>query len=546
MYITNVLTKTKGGKLSHTCILLRESYREDGKVKNRTIANLTNSDPKDIEAIKFALKNKSKISNLENVPGLIDLKQGQSVGSVYLLYQLAKSIGIEKALGSSIDGKLALWQVISRVIGARSRLSSVRLASSFAACDVLNIDETFNEDTLYSNLSWLSDNQVKIENRLYKGKETDLFLYDVTSSYMEGENNAFAEYGYNRDKKSGKMQIVLGLLTDSEGEPVSIEVFSGSTRDFDTVESQIKKAKDRFNCKRVTFVGDRGMIKMPQIELLSTAGFSYITAITKPQIEKLINEGVFQLELFSESLCEIESDGVRYVLRKNPQRTKEMKKTREDKFNYLSKLVVKSNKYLSEHKKAKLDTQIKEISGKINKLKLGNWVTLETNERELKLKTNSNNLEEISRFDGCYVLKTDLPKDVSKETVHKRYKDLYQVEEAFKLSKTEFLEMRPWYVCTKESTKGHALVVMLSYLLVKKLKELWSKLDMTVEEGINELSLISVIEANIVGGGACNTIPAPNKKALALLKAANVTLPELLPNLGINVVSRKPLSKSRK
>jgi transposase len=546
MYITEVLTKTKSGKLSHTCVLLRESYREDGKVKNRTIANLTNSDPKDIEAIKFALKNKSKMSKLENVPGLIDLKQGQSVGSIYLLFQLAKSIGIEKALGNSVDGKLALWQVISRVIGARSRLSSVRLASSFASCDVLNITETFDEDRLYSNLSWLADNQERIENSLYEGRETDLFLYDVTSSYMEGENNAYAEYGYNRDKKSGKMQIVLGLLTDSDGVPVSIEVFSGSTRDFDTVESQINKAKERFNCKRVTFVGDRGMIKGPQIELLSGVGFSYITAITKPQIKKMINEGVFQLELFSESLCEIENEGVRYVLRKNSHRAEEMKETREQKLNYLMELVSRSNKYLSEHSKAKLDTQIKGISEKITKLKLNDWVSLEITGRVLELKTDTEKLSEISKFDGCYVLKTDLPKDVSKETIHKRYKDLYQVEEAFKLSKTEFLEMRPWYVCTEESTKGHALVVMLSYLLIKELKKLWAEINMTVEEGINELSLISVIEAKILGGGVCNTIPAPGKKAKALLKAANVTLPEVLPNLGINVVSRKSLAESRK
>jgi transposase len=392
----------------------------------------------------------------------------------------------------------------------------------------------------------LADKQERIENSLYEGRETDLFLYDVTSSYMEGENNAFAEYGFNRDKKSGKMQIVLGLLTDSDGVPISIEVFSGSTRDFDTIESQIKKAKERFNCKRVTFVGDRGMIKGPQIELLSGAGFSYITAITKPQIEKMLNEGVFQLELFSESLCEIENEGVRYVLRKNPYRAEEMKETREQKLNYLIELVSKSNKYLSEHSKAKLETQIKGISEKITKLKLNNWVSLEITGKVLELKTNTEKLSEISKFDGCYVLKTDLPKDVSKETIHKRYKDLYQVEEAFKLSKTEFLEMRPWQVRTEKSTKGHALVVMLSYMLIKELRKLWAEIDMTVEEGINELSLISVIEAKIIGGGVCNTIPAPGKKAKELLKAAKVTLPQVLQSLGIIVVTRKSLAKSRK
>ena len=546
MYITEVLTKTKSGKLSHTCILLRESYREDGKVKNRTIANLTHRDPKDIEAIKFALKNKSKLSKQKEVKGFIELTQGQSVGSVYFLYQLAKKIGIEKALGSSLDGKLALWQVISRIIGSRSILSSVRLASSYAACDVLNIKETFNEDTLYDNLSWLSENQEKIEDKLYKSRETDLFLYDVTSSYMEGENNVFAEYGYNRDKKSGKKQIVLGLLTDSEGTPVSIEVFSGSTRDFDTLGSQVQKAKARFNCKRVTFVGDRGMIKSPQIESLSSANFSYITAITKPQIERLLTDGIFQLELFTESLCEIECEGVRYVLRKNHYREKEIRKTREQKLNLLKKLVIEGNKYLSEHKRAKVETQIKLITQKIDKLKFNTWISLENNDIALKLKIDTEKLNEISKLDGCYVLKTDLSIEVSKETIHKRYKDLYKVEEAFKISKTEFLEMRPWYVCTEKSTRGHALVVMLAYLLVKELKELWSELNTTIEEGINQLSLITVIEAKIMGGGVCNTIPSAGKKTAALLKAAKVELPEVIPNLGTVVVTRKYLADSRK
>ena len=130
-----------------------------------------------------------------------------------------------------------------------------------------------------------------------------MFLYDVTSSYLEGEHNALGAYGYDRDGKKGKKQIVIGLLCDEEGEPVSTEVFRGNTQDTQTFGSQVRKASQRFGCQRVTFVGDRGMIKSGQIEELSKAGFHYITAITKPQIEALLSGGVLQMALFDDEVC---------------------------------------------------------------------------------------------------------------------------------------------------------------------------------------------------------------------------------------------------
>jgi hypothetical protein len=168
---------------------------------------------------------------------------------VWLAYEVARSLGIAQALGNTREGKLALWQVIARVLDQGSRLSAVRLANSHAACDVLGL-ERFDEDDLYANLDWLTSQQAEIEQKLFKARPPasapGLFLYDVTSSYLEGEDNAFGAFGYNRDGKRRKRQIVIGLLCDSQGQPLSIEAFPGNTQDLRTFSSQIDKVAQRF------------------------------------------------------------------------------------------------------------------------------------------------------------------------------------------------------------------------------------------------------------------------------------------------------------
>jgi transposase len=184
---------------------------------------------------------------------------------------MACRLGIAGALGNSRAGKLALWQVIARVIDQGSRLSAVRFAEHRAACDLFDCD-AFHEEHLYDNLDWLNENQEEIEKKLFRrlhGREKpDLFLYDVTSSYLEGKYNELAAFGYNRDRKQGKQQILIGPLCDGEGTPLCIEVFSGNTSDTKTFGQQVTKVAGRFGAQAVTFVGDRGMIKGPQIEQL--------------------------------------------------------------------------------------------------------------------------------------------------------------------------------------------------------------------------------------------------------------------------------------
>jgi hypothetical protein len=174
---------------------------------------------------------------------------------VWTVWETARHLGIDHALGGGFDAQLALWQVLARVLEQGSRLSAVRLAQVHAACDVLGIQRGFDENDLYANLTWLSAHQEAIEKRLFAkrcGKQKpELFLYDVTSSYLEGEDNAYGAYGYGRDGKKGKKQIVIGLLCDEQGTPVSTEVFRGNTQDPKTFAAQVQKASERFGCERV-------------------------------------------------------------------------------------------------------------------------------------------------------------------------------------------------------------------------------------------------------------------------------------------------------
>lgn len=550
MYITEIRTKTRTGKISHRCVLLRESYRENGKVKNRTLANLTHCPPHEVAALRLALKHKGDLTALTTLPEAVELKQGPSVGAAWLVYRIAQRLGIEKALGTTRAGKLALWQVMARVMAQGSRLSAVRLAQVHAACDILGLKDGFNEEHLYKNLAWLADHQPQIEKRLCtarrQGRKPALFLYDVTSSYVEGIHNALADWGYNRDKKGGKKQVVVGLLCDEDGDPLSIEVFTGNVRDFHTFENQVKRAIQEFGCQRVIFVGDRGMIKSGQIAQLAEAEFAYITAITKPQIAQFLRAGVFQLAWFTSEIYEAEHNAVRYILRRNPQRVEEIARTRQEKHDAIAHLCQKKNRYLAEHPRAKVPTALKELEERIARLKVARWLRVEAQGRWMQLKADAEALAKEARLDGCYVLKSDVPKAVDKSILHDRYLDLAAVEQAFRTCKTAMLEMRPWYVWTEKSTRGHALVIMLAYLMTRYLQQVWSAFNLTVEEGLEQLSMICTMEMVIKNHGSCYRIPTPRPLVTQLLEAAHVRLPHALPHLGAPVVSRKQLSSRRR
>jgi transposase len=540
-------TYQKNGK-TYRRALLRNSYRKNGKVHHDTIANLSMCSVEEIEVIKFALKNKKNLTALKIPEEKLQTRQGMSVGAVWLLYQLAKRLGVEKALGRRKEAKLALWMVISAVIGSVSRLSATRLAQSHAACDILRLDG-FCEDDLYDALDWLGENQNQIEDRLfkdrYKNRAPNLFLYDVTSSYFEGDKNELAEYGYNRDGKKGKKQIVIGLLTDDEGYPVSCEVFRGNTKDTQTFKSQVEKVAKRFRIEKVTFVGDRGMIKSAQISELSAEDY-YITALTKPQIEKLLREDIFQMQLFDKTICEVIDEDIRYVLRRNPIRAEEIRENRQSKLAAVRKICAQKTQYLAEHPRAKVNVAKRKIKQFIAKVKIDKWSKVCVKNRSLRVEINDIELREKEKLDGCYAIKTNLSAtDVSKETIHDRYKSLAEVEWAFRTMKTILLHIRSIYVRKANRTRAHVFSVTLAYMIAFELRRLWQDIEITIEEGIGELCTLCATEV-VIGSLSVQTIPRPRENVQMLLEKADITLPDAIPSKKAPVFTRKKLVEERR
>ena len=536
----------KRGNKSYTRHLLRTSYREDGKVKKKTLLNLSGCSDDEIAAIKLALKHKKKLTSLAS---LDDVKTvlGKRVGAVWALNVAAERIGISKALGSDLDGKIALLQVIARVVDQGSRLSAVRFARSHAVCEILGINK-LDEGDLYSNLAWLAEHQERIEKQLFELRFPEavptLFLYDVTSSYLEGTCNEFANWGYNRDKKKGKKQIVVGLLTGPDGLPVAVRVFEGNTVDTKTVAEQIRTLAQGFGVKNVTLVGDRGMLKGPQIDALPD-DFRYVTAISKPQIQKMLSEGTFQMELFTDKVCEVESDGVRYILRRNPIRQQQIADNRESKLESIVKTAEERTKYLAEHPGAKASNATDKVAAKIKKLKAEKWLTASESDRVISVEKDKEALSRVSLLDGCYVIKSDVPKeDADSQALHDRYCDLEMVERSFRTMKTTHLDLRPVFVKKKTSTQGHVFVVMIALLLQRELERCWSELDTTVEEGIDELAAIHMQEVHL-GEASVQDIPTPNKTGRQLLKNLGVQLPSVLPRRNANVDTTKKLQSER-
>lgn len=530
-------------------VLLRESYREGGKVKKRTLANISNCSDASIAILQLALRHADQLPDILGGSAEIEMSHGKSVGAVFVATEIARRCGITQSLGSGREANLALWQIVARLIDQGSRLSAVRLHQTHALAEAIGLKKGFSEEALYKNLAWLAENQAEIEDRLFKTRHTDekvdLFLYDVTSSYLEGTHNELGNYGYNRDGKKGKMQIVIGLLCDQKGDPVSVQVFSGNMSDVTTFSDQVKKVADRFGCERITFVGDRGMIKSGQKEQLSDSGFSYITALTRKQIETLENKGVIQLGLFDEELCEVEKDNLRYILRRNPCRADDIAATRSSKEATIRKLIEKKNDYLTEHPKAKVETAWREINGKIKKLN-GKWLTLETQGREITLLIDRDMLAELSRLDGCYVITTDLSAEaITAQQAHAYYKDLSKVERAFRESKTGHLELRPIHVRKEKSTRGHVFVVMLAYLLRRELERAWEKIDVTMEEGLDGLATLSSIDMGLAGGIKIERIPKPKGLCEKLLDALKFTLPTKIIRSKLNVSTKVKTRKQR-
>ncbi len=556
MFIARVASKGKNGK-SYTSILLRESLRVGSKVKSKTLAILTKLPASIIAAIENALSPAAdSLASLASHSGdQLRLRSAESFGALWAVDQVATNLGLKKALGVTHDAALSYWQVLARVLSpATSLLAMVRLATPCAAAAILGWQRAFTEDDLYANGSWLEGRQAVIERRLWQDRkdpaQNQLFLYDVTSSYLEGSDNALSDWGYNRDGKKGKKQLVIGLLADAQGEPVSIQVYRGNTSDLKTFSDQVTKLKKDWGASGVTLVGDRGMIRREQQEATLKAEFHFITSLTRGQIRTLLKQKVLQMELFEEKICEVVKDQkCRYILRRNPIRQAELETTRQQKRQSLERAIHKANGYLTEHPRAQARTQEKGLLQRLNKLALQGWLSIKCQGRTFRLEADETALQEQSRLDGCYVIKTDLSKEAAPaQTVYDRYKDLAEVERDFRTMKTGHMEIRPWFVRKESTTRAHALTAMLALKVRRHLEKSWEKLEVTVEEGVAELSKICVIELLEAQSAAvvARQVPEPSARQKELLDALGLKLPSTPTEAKVAVGTRKKIQNERK
>ena len=528
MYIARVPNRK-----SRPAILLRESYREGGKVCTRTLANLTNWAPERIAAMERLVK-----GEFDDWSG--EMTSGEIFGVLFALKQLADQVGITRVLGSAAESKLNLFLILARIAHGGSRLSAVRWAKQHAVADVLAV-EAFDEDDLYAALDWLASQQERIERELYQayvkaqGQPPVLVLYDVTSSYFEGECNELGQYGYNRDGKRGKQQIVIGLLTAEDGEPLAVRVFEGNTADPTTVASQITILKEQFGMAEVVMVGDRGMIKAQGKAALSAQGLRYITALTDAQVRTFLKEGVLQTDLFDAPLCEVEHHDKRLIVRRNETVRVREERRREDKLAQLQAKVAERNAFVKDSKRASAAAGLAALQGWVKRHKLAGFVTLTLNERVIVCTLDEEAKAQDALLDGCYLLETDVPLALmDAKTVDARYRDLQKVERNFRTVKTTFLEIRPIFLRKAERTKAHVFVAMLALKITRRfeadLHRTFGSTEsdpaaITPDDALLALGRLTYLYSTDRNGQRHTHLPRPDEQQAKILDAIGLSFP---------------------
>jgi transposase len=528
MYIARVPNRK-----SRPAILLRESYREGGKVCTRTIANLTNWAPERIVAMERLVK-----GEFDDWSG--EMTSGEIFGVLFALKQLADQVGITRVLGSAAESRLNLFLILARIAHGGSRLSAVRWAKQHTVADVLALEE-FDEDDLYAALDWLASQQERIERELYRayvkeqGQPPVLVLYDVTSSYFEGECNELGQYGYNRDGKRGKQQIVIGLLTAEDGEPLAVRVFEGNTADPTTVASQITILKEQFGIAEVVMVGDRGMIKAKGKAALSAQGFRYITALTDAQVRTFLKEGVLQTDLFDVPLCEVEHDDKRLIVRRNEIVRVREERRREDKLAQLQAKIADRNAFVKNSRRASAATGLAALQRWAKRHKLAAFVTLALNERVIVCTIDQEAKAQDALLDGCYLLETDVPQGLmDAKAVDARYRDLQKVERNFRTVKTTFLEIRPIFLRKAERTKAHVFVAMLALKITRRFEAALHRTfgsteddpaAITPDDALVALGRLTYLYSTDRNGQRHTHLPRPDDQQAKILDAIGLSFP---------------------
>jgi hypothetical protein len=477
MYIESVPNRQ-----SPPAVLLRESRRVDGKIKKRTIANLSDWPEHLVEGLRTLLKGGVAVDRADQA---LTISRSRPHGHVAAVVGVAEQLGLPKLLIGRRGNRpadrrardLVLAMIAQRLIQPSSKLATVRALNAETAASSLSgrlgLGEV-REHEIYAALDWLVERQPHIEKTLARRhlSEGTLTLYDVSSSYLEGQCCELARHGHSRDHRGDRPQIVYGLLCDPDGVPIAVEVFEGNTADPTTLTSQIDKLKERFGLERVVLVGDRGMITSARIrEELAPAGLDWITALRAPAIRKLAEDGPLQLSLFDDrDLAEIEAPehypGERLVVCRNPDLADERARKREDLLAATERALEKVKRAV-ERKRAPLrgEAEIGQAVGAVvDRHKMAKHFEITITGDSFSYQRKPDSIAAEARLDGIYVVRTNVPAEsLSAEQAVGAYKSLGQVEQAFRSLKSVDLEIRPVFHWAAPRVRAHVFLCMLAY-----------------------------------------------------------------------------------
>jgi hypothetical protein len=477
----HVVTNTiRRGDRVYTAHLLRRSYREGGKVKKQTLANLSHLPDHVIELVRGALRGERFVGAAE----ALAIERSLPAGHVEALLALARRLELSRLLGRepSRERALCLAMIVQRVIAPGSKLAMSRAFSQSTLASELGV-EGADEDQLYLAVDWLLARQERIERALARrhlGQGT-LVLYDVSSSYFEGRCCPLAQLGYSRDRKPGTPQIVYGLVCAPDGCPVAVEVFEGSLHDDKTLPAQIAKLKRRFGLEAVIVVSDRGMVTKANLELLgATEGAAWITALKSPQVKKLVKDGDLQLSLFDQhNLAEIASDHFpqeRLVVCRNPLVAHDRARKREDLLQATERALEEIAGRV-EQGTLTGEADIGLAVGAVwNRWRVKKHFELEIADTSFSFRRKQEQIAAEAALDGIYVLRTSVPAETLQgPDVVRAYKQLKEVERGFRTLKGP-LELRPIHHRLEDRVRAHVFLCMLSYYLSWHLRRAWKPL----------------------------------------------------------------------
>lgn len=474
MYIAIVPNRS-----SPPAVLLRESYRENGKVKNRTLANLSSLPADRIETLRAALRGDKLVPA---GAGGFEIQRALPHGHVLAALGTARAIGLEALLpqrGGARRRDLALGLIVARLLDPESKLATARMLDSATAShslgEMLGLGRVDARE-LYATLDWLGEEQDFIETHLAQRHLSagTLVLYDVTSTYLEGRCCPLAQHGYSRDARPDRPQLVIGLLCAPNGCPVAVEVFDGNTADPKTLASQIAKLKQRFKLRHVVLVGDRGMITSARIaQELRPAGLDWITALRAPAIKELAGaDGPLQLSLFdTKDIAEITSPdypGERLVVCQNPLLAEERQRKRAALLEATEKDLTRiAQRVARAHRPLRGAAAIGQAVGAVlGKRKMAKHFDIHIEDDRFRFARKTDAIAAEARLDGIYVLRTSLNAAQADASATVRiYKSLAQVERAFRCMKSIDLELRPVFHWTAPRVRAHVLLCMLAYYL---------------------------------------------------------------------------------